>query len=217
MKVIKLALADDHVLFREGLKSIFGRLDDMEVVLETSNGKELLDRVTEHQPDVVLLDLEMPEMDGVECCKELKRRFPGIKILVLTMHEEERMTAYLMEIGANGYLLKNSPKDELCEAIRMVDRQGIYSSKLITNALLHRLQSKSNQPPSLNGPALTRREREVLELIAAEHTNNEIAEKLFISEKTVDGHRNNLLGKLGVRNTAGLIMKAIKLGLLPKD
>lgn len=214
MSSIKVALADDHSLFREGLKSILSRLEGIEIVIEAANGKELLTAMADVIPDVVLLDLEMPEMDGMEACKGIRKSYPDVKVLILTMHEEERMTAYLMEMGANGYLLKNTKKDMLLEAIQTVHETGMYSTDRVTNALLKSLKQRSKKAPGLSTLQLTRREQEVLELIAEELTNTEIGEKLFISEKTVDGHRMNLLSKFGVRNTAGLIMKAVKQGFI---
>lgn len=215
MNTIKVALADDHALFREGLKSILSRQEGISIVIEAGNGRELLDAMVEITPDVVLLDLEMPEMDGVEACKVIRKLYPETKVLILTMHEEERMTAYLMEIGANGYLLKNTKKDVLLEAIKTVDETGMYSTDRVTNALLKSLKQRSKKAPGLGTVQLTRRELEVLELIAQELTNTEIGERLFISEKTVDGHRMNLLSKFGVKNTAGLIMKAVRQGFIP--
>lgn len=214
MSRIKVALADDHGLFREGLKSILTRLEEVEVVIEAANGKELLEAMAQVTPDVLLLDLEMPVMDGVEACKKIREKSTEVKILVLTMHEEERMTAHLMEVGANGYLLKNTRKDELLNAIQTVHDTGMYSTDRVTTALLKSLKQRSRKVTGLGAVQLTRREQEVLALIAEEFTNSEIGEKLFISEKTVDGHRMNLLSKLGVKNTAGLILKAVRLGLI---
>lgn len=214
MSRIKVALADDHALFREGLKAILSRLEGIEVVIEAANGKELIDAMAVNETDVVLLDLEMPEMDGMEACKKIREQSSEVKILVLTMHEEERMTAYLMEIGANGYLLKNTRRDELLNAIRTVHETGMYSTDRVTTALLNSLKQRSKKTPALGTVQLTRREQEVLELIAQELTNAEIGERLFISEKTVDGHRMNLLSKFGVKNTAGLILKAVRQGFI---
>lgn len=214
MSRIKVALADDHALFREGLKAILSRLEGIEVVIEAANGKELIDAMAVNETDVVLLDLEMPEMDGMEACKKIREQSSEVKILVLTMHEEERMTAYLMEIGANGYLLKNTRRDELLNAIQTVHNTGVYSTDRVTTALLNSLKQRSKKTPALGAVQLTRREQEVLELIAQELTNTEIGERLFISEKTVDGHRMNLLSKFNVKNTAGLILKAVRQGFI---
>ncbi|GAB5522498.1 MAG: nitrate respiration regulation response regulator NreC [Roseivirga sp.] len=214
MSTIKVALADDHALFREGLKSILNRLEGVEVVIEAANGSELLEAMAEVTPDVLLLDLEMPVMDGIEACKKIREKDADTKILVLTMHEEERMTAHLMEIGANGYLLKNTRREELLNAIQTVHDTGMYSTDRVTTALLKSLKQRSRKAPGLGAVQLTRREQEVLSLIAQELTNSEIGEKLFISDKTVDGHRMNLLSKFGVKNTAGLIIKAVRLGFI---
>lgn len=216
MNRIKIALADDHRLFREGLVSILSTIEEVEVIVEASNGKELLECVAENVPDVVLLDLEMPEVSGIEACREIRQLYPQVKILVLTMHEGERMTSYLMEIGANGYLLKSTRKEVLKEALLAVYEKGIYTTDALTKALLQSLKHKSYKPQGFGKVELTKRELEVLQLIAQEMTNQEIGEKLFISEKTVEGHRMNLLSKFGVKNTAGLILKSVRQGFLPE-
>ncbi len=211
MATIKLGLIDDHNLFREGIKSLLNKISDIQLVLEAVSGKDLLEQLDHIVPDVILLDLEMEEMNGVDTTIALKKTFPDIKIIILTMHKEERMTSYLMEIGANGYLLKDTNQKELEEAIRSVYEKGVYFNSFVSQALLKGLKNKANKPPAIGkNYQLTSRELEVLELITKEYTTTEIAEQLFLSTRTVEGHRKNLISKLGVKNTAGLIMKAIK-------
>ncbi|WP_339699102.1 response regulator transcription factor [uncultured Roseivirga sp.] len=215
METIKVAIADDHSLFREGLKFILAKMSGIELILEVSNGVELLKGFEKEVPNVVLLDLEMPNGDGVETCKQLKKDYPEVKVLVLTMHSEERMISYLMEIGANGYLLKDIRHDVLKNAIEAVHTQGFYFTNEVSKSLLEGLKKHSRQVPKFGMEvSLSTREKEVLELIAKELTTLEIGERLFISERTVEGHRKNLLSKFDVKNTAGLILKAVKQGFL---
>lgn len=213
--MIKIAIADDHKLFREGLRFLMDQMDDLEVVFEASNGKELLEQMENHEPDVLLLDLDMPEVDGLEALKQLRPRFPSLGIIILTMHSDSKMVAYLMELGANSYLLKDTSPEEFRKAISSVIQEGFYFNKLVSQAMLTGLKGQSKKKPTLNDTeTLTTREIEVLELICQEYTAKEIAEKLFISHRTVEGHRKNLIEKLGVKNTAGLIVKAIKEGII---
>jgi DNA-binding NarL/FixJ family response regulator len=215
METIKVAIADDHSLFREGLKFILAKMSGIELILEVSNGVELLKGFEKEVPNVVLLDLEMPNGDGVETCKQLKKDYPEVRVLVLTMHSEERMISYLMEIGANGYLLKDIRHDVLKNAIEAVHTQGFYFTNEVSKSLLEGLKKHSRQVPKFGMEvSLSTREKEVLELIAKELTTLEIGERLFISERTVEGHRKNLLSKFDVKNTAGLILKAVKQGFL---
>lgn len=215
METIKVAIADDHSLFREGLKFILAKMSGIELILEVSNGIELLKGFEKEVPNVVLLDLEMPNGDGVETCKQLKKDYPEVKVLVLTMHSEERMISYLMEIGANGYLLKDIRHDVLKNAIEAVHTQGFYFTNEVSKSLLEGLKKHSRQVPKFGMEvSLSTREKEVLELIAKELTTLEIGERLFISERTVEGHRKSLLSKFDVKNTAGLILKAVKQGFL---
>jgi len=213
--MIKIAIADDHKLFREGLRFLMDQMDDLEVVFEASNGKELLEQMENHEPDVLLLDLDMPEVDGLEALKQLRPKFPNLGIIILTMHSDSKMVAYLMELGANSYLLKDTSPEEFRKAISSVIQEGFYFNKMVSQAMLTGLKGQSKKKPTLNDTeTLTTREIEVLELICQEYTAKEIAEKIFISHRTVEGHRKNLIEKLGVKNTAGLIVKAIKEGII---
>lgn len=213
--MIQIAIADDHKLFREGLRFLIDQMDNLEVVFEASNGKELLTELKNHNPDILLLDLDMPEVDGLEALKQIRPLYPDLGIIILTMHSDSKMVAYLMELGANSYLLKDTSPDEFNKAITSVMQEGFYFNKMVSQAMLTGLKGQSKKKPSLShAETLTSREVEVLELICQEFTAKEIAEKLFISHRTVEGHRKNLIEKLGVKNTAGLIVKAIKEGLI---
>ncbi|MCO6357949.1 response regulator [Roseivirga pacifica] len=213
--MIKVALADDHKLFREGIRFILGQMEGLEVLFEVSNGAELLETLTEETPDVVLLDLDMPELDGIEVLKSLRPERTDVKIIILSMHSDQKMVAHLMELGANAYLLKDTTHEELEKAIKSVDAEGHYFNEFVSQAMLKGLMSKTKTKPTLKyNVDLTPREIEVLELICQEFTAKEIADKLFISHRTAEGHRKNLIDKLGVKNTAGLVMKAIKEGII---
>ena len=210
-KNIQLGLVDDHNLFREGIKSLLDKISNVTLVLEAVNGKDMFTKLKNDVPDVILLDLEMEEMNGVDATLKLQEEYPEIKVLILTMHKEERMISYLMEIGANGYLLKDTTREELEEAIKTVVKNGFYFNEFVSQALLKGLKNKSGRPLTIGKDYhLTARELEVLELIAEECTTAEIAEKLFLSTRTIEGHRKNLISKLGVKNIAGLVIKAIK-------
>lgn len=213
--MIKIAIADDHKLFREGLRFLVDNMEGVEVIIEAANGKELLASPLLAEADILLLDLDMPEMDGLEALKQLRPTRPDLGIIILTMHSDTKMIAYLMELGANSYLLKDTSPDEFHKAIFSVKKEGFYFSQMVSQAMLNGLKGNSRKKPGLNNQEeLTSREVEVLELICQEFTAKEIAEKLFISHRTVEGHRKNLIEKLGVKNTAGLIVKAIKDGLI---
>ncbi|KAA1247308.1 response regulator transcription factor [Aquimarina sp. RZ0] len=211
MKSIKLGLVDDHTLFREGIKSLLDKIPTIELVLEAVSGKDLLTKLNGTIPDVILLDLEMEDMNGMDTTLQLKKRFPNIRIIILTMHKEERMISYLMEIGANGYLLKDTNREELEDAIKSVYNRGFYFNPFVSQALLKGLKNKGARPPVFSKDYhLTNRELEVLELVTKEYTTAEIAETLFLSIRTIEGHRKNLMVKLGVKNTAGLIITAVR-------
>ncbi|WP_108867685.1 response regulator [Aquimarina aquimarini] len=211
METIKLGLVDDHNLFREGIKSLLKKMEGISLVLESVSGKDLLAQLNNVTPDIILLDLEMEDMNGVDTTLKLQKLYPDLKIIILTMHKEERMISYLMEVGANGYLLKDTNQHELEAAIRSTYEKGFYFNPFVSKALLKGLKHKTTKPPTINKDYhLTSRELEVLEGITQEFTTAEIAEQLFLSVRTIEGHRKNLMNKLGVKNTAGLIVKAVK-------
>ncbi|MEL6590117.1 MAG: response regulator transcription factor [Bacteroidota bacterium] len=214
---IHVALVDDHPLFRQGLQNLMQASGEIEVVMQASNGQELLDQLATHDGplDVILLDLEMPEMDGMKTCQNLREQYPNIKILVLTMHQDARLIQYMLKQGANGYVLKTAKWDELKTAVQKVLENDYYFSDLVGLAMLQNLKYPRQGVPSI-GPkiSLTKREQEVLDYIVRGISTPEIAEKLFISKRTVEGHRHNLLKRLEVNNTAGLVVKALKLNLV---
>ena len=192
-------------------------LDDsegMQVLFEAGNGLELLQKLSEGPvPQVILLDISMPEMDGIEALTRIRQEYPAIKVIMLTMNQDDAMILHVMELGANGYLLKEADPDEVEMAIRSVVETGFYFNERVSRALLTKIVKGDKFKPVFSGMIqLTDREMEVLDLVCHGFTNPEIGEKLFISARTVEGHRKNVMEKMGVRNTAGMIVYAIKKG-----
>jgi two-component system response regulator NreC len=213
MNEIKVLLADDHQIIIDGLKSLLQNTGDIVVAGEANNGREALRLLGILKVDVVLMDIDMPVMNGIDALKEIKRTLPGIKVIILSMHQEAGMIKSLMAIGADGYILKSTSQDELIGAIRKVAGGQPYFSAEVTLSLLNNTQ---NNPSSSKQPVemLTDREEEILKLIAEGFSNKEIGNKLFISHRTVDTHRTNLMKKLNANNIAGLISYAIKNGMV---
>lgn len=211
MSTIKIAIADDYKIFREGLKVGFSADENLEVIMEADNGEDLLKALETIIPDVIIMDLKMPIMDGMEATKAVRKKYPSIKVLVVTMYDDDKFIIHLMENGANGYLLKNTEPDEIRKSIYAVYENGYYFNDVVNKALLKKLVLKNNLKPSFNqNVELTEREMEVLKLICEEKTAAEIAKDIFLSPRSVEGIRQRLIEKIGVRNTAGLVMFAVK-------
>jgi two-component system response regulator NreC len=222
MTMIRVAIADDQVLFRKGMMAIVNAFDGMQITIEADNGRILLDALamTDTLPDVVLLDLSMPELNGVETTKLIHKNYPSLKIIILSVYGEDRFVTHLMDLGVNAYLFKNVEPLEVERAIRAVVETDFYFNEAFLSALKNRmLVKKPRRLLTDDLPAtLTAREIEVLNLICKQLTAPEIAERLSVSIRTVDGHRANLLEKTNARNTAGLVLFAIKNRLLdPAD
>jgi DNA-binding NarL/FixJ family response regulator len=214
-KTIRYAIADDHKIFRRGIIAVLENTPFLKLVLEAENGRELLSNLPKAKPDIILLDLVMPEMDGIETTIEIRKQNSDIKIIVITMHDDEKYVIHLMEIGANGYLLKNADPDEIKMAITAAYENGYYFNDFVNKALLKRVVHKNQLKPVFNkNIELTSREIEVLKLICQELTANEISKLIFLSPRTVEGIRTKLLEKIGVKNTAGLVMYAVKNGIV---
>lgn len=214
MSKIKIAIADDYKIYRDGLKVGLSADDNMEIIGEADNGEELMKVLESISPDVILMDLKMPLMDGMEATKQVRKKYPSIKVLVVTMYEDDKFIIHLMENGANGYLLKNAEPDEIRKSIYAVHENGYYFNDVVNKALLKKLVLKNNLKPSFNQNIdLTEREQEVLKMICEEKTAAEIAKEIFLSPRSVEGIRQRLIEKIGVRNTAGLVMFAVKNGI----
>ncbi|HQW42802.1 MAG: response regulator transcription factor [Chitinophagaceae bacterium] len=211
MSKIKIAIADDYKIYREGLKVGLSADENFDVLFESDNGEELLKALESATPDVIIMDLKMPIMDGMEATKAVRKKYPSIKVLVVTMYDDDKFIIHLMENGANGYLLKNTEPDEIRKSIYAVHENGYYFNDVVNKALLKKLVLKNNLKPSFNqNVELTERELEVLKLICEEKTAAEIAKDIFLSPRSVEGIRQRLIEKIGVRNTAGLVMFAVK-------
>jgi DNA-binding NarL/FixJ family response regulator len=213
---INIAIADDQKLFRKGMAALINSFDDMAIVFEAENGKQLLQLCGEamQKPDIILLDLSMPEMNGLEALKILKEDHPKIKVVILSSHEVENFILATIQAGANGYLAKNAEPEEVELAISEVYKNDFYFTMPMLAIMRKGLVKKASLVSLDNENNLTAREKEVLKLICKQFNSHEIAEKLFLSNRTVEGHRNNLLLKTGSRNTAGLVLFALKHKLL---
>ena len=206
--MINILIADDHQMIIDGLKSMLAAEGEMQVVGEACNGKEVLARLKQVAVDLILMDINMPELDGIDTTRKLKAQYPRVKVLILTMYNKPEFIRNLMEAGADGYILKNTGKEELLLAIHQLHAGQPYWGKEVTKTVMESLRRGGAN----NSFSLTKREKEILKLIVAECTTPEIAEKLFISPFTVETHRKNLLSKLNAKNTAGLVKWAVENG-----
>jgi len=203
--MIKIAIADDHKLFSEGLSSLLGSFETMRVVAQFGNGKLLLDALPELDIDVILMDINMPVLDGIATSKEVISRYPGIRIILLSMHNDYQTVREAIKAGVHGFLIKSVGKEELKLAIETVMNNEEYFTKEITDLLIKRIQS----PDVLQAVKLTPREHDILSCICNGSSTQEIADQLFISTNTVETHRKNLLVKTGCKNSAGLVRFAM--------
>lgn len=219
---ILVGLIEDQFLFRQGVKAILSVWPEIEVVFESPEGFSVISRLQEAAvlPHVLLVDLSLPpdgdkEFSGVEVTDAVRNEFPDIRIIILSVHEDENFIAKLIEHGAHGYLVKDSDPKEVHEAIHSVVEKGSYINARTLQAIQNNLGKKKKvSKPSVMQEQLSKREEEVLQLICQQHTTEEIADKLFISIKTVNGHRNNLLQKTGSKNVAGLVLYAVRNGVV---
>lgn len=213
-KEIQILLVDDHPMIRHGIKALLEDVPQMSVVDEASNGEEAIKKYSGNDYDLLIMDIKMPGLDGIEATKSIKKLDKDAKILALSMYDEHRFITRMLQAGAKGYILKNTGKEELVTAIKKVMSGDTYFSSDVSNIMMSQFMSdgpskKKETTANLN-ISLTKREREIIEMIANEMTNSEIAEELHISPRTVDTHRRNLLQKLDVKNTAGLVKYALQ-------
>jgi DNA-binding NarL/FixJ family response regulator len=212
--MIRILICDDHQLVIDGLQLMLHQVPDMTCVGTAKNGREALDLLSSIDTDVLLLDINMPEMDGLECCKLVHEHYPKVKVLILSMMAEISLVKNILKQGASGFLLKNAGKDELIEAIRSVyDGKSAFSESLL-EILLSPVSPQQVRQKNSPFPSISRREKQILQLIVDEKTTSEIGEALFISFGTVETHRRSLLLKLNARNTAGLVRSALEYDLL---
>lgn len=212
---IKVAIADDHTLFRDGMVRIVNDFENMRVIYEAEDGKELLARMKEQLPDIVLMDLEMPEMDGMEATAIITEKYPVVKVIALTQYKEEQLILHTLEQGASAYLLKTAKPEEVEFVIYKVLEKGYYHSEEVANALQNNISPKIKSKTGLNlEEELTARELEMLPHIAKGYTSDKIGGKICLSKNTVNNYRKSLLKKTGCANTAELIAWAAKNGLI---
>lgn len=208
---MNVLLVDDHAIVTDGLQALLANESEFTIKGVARNGKMALDMLNVLKVDIVLMDIDMPEMDGIQSTQLIKSIMPDKKVLMLTMHHEKAMIKTMMDIGADGYLLKNSTKDELMKALRIVQSGGTYFSEDV-QSILEKADPVSKG--TLDNYNLTEREIEIIKLIAEGYSNKQIGEKLFISHRTVDTHRTNLMNKLDVHNVAGIVKFAMTHGMM---
>ena len=210
--IIRIAIADDHALFRRGMVALLKSIPDFEVIFEAANGQEMVDKIPEIMPDLVIMDLKMPVMDGIKATEIIRKTWPSVRVVVISMHDEDQFVTHLMELGANGYILKDADPDEVEFAIRTIVAQEYYYGPFL-NKVMHRKvmdKSKKREANLSNKIHFTERELEIIHLICEGLTTAQIAEKVFLSHRTVDGHRTSIMDKLAVKNTAGVVVYAVK-------
>ena len=212
---IKIGIADDHKIFRKGVILSMRQYTNLKFVLEAENGEDLLQKIPGNEPDIILCDLKMPLKDGIDATKIITKEYPKIRVIILTMYEDDRFVGHLMDCGAAGYLLKNTEPAEVYKAINDVKRTGFYLSPFVNRILIRKNYSKQKFNPSLASEAvLSEREKEVLMLVCMEYTASEIAAKMFISPRTVEAIKDRLMERFGVKNSVGLVFYAMKNRLL---
>jgi two-component system nitrate/nitrite response regulator NarL len=210
---IRVLLVDDHPLVRAGIRSCLEEHDGIEMAGEASNGREAVEMATDLRPDIILMDISMPEMNGLQATQEIRSILPDAKVIILTMHDNKDYVLSFIEHGARGYLLKDSQPDEIIRAVKTVHSDGTYFSQTHSQLVIEEFVRKASAPPPQPQPSLSEREKEILSFIAEGLSNKEIAAKAFISIRTVETHRENIMRKLDIHSVAGLTKYAIANGL----
>jgi DNA-binding NarL/FixJ family response regulator len=214
-KRLKIFIADDHTLFRKAMVNLISGFENIEEVKDAENGKELLTLMKYQQPDVAIVDLQMPVMDGTETCENIIGKYPEVKVIVLTMHDSDKYILHMMEMGVHAFLLKNTEPEELQQAIESVIEKDFYHNDLVASVLRKNMKErKQGHRPSFNAIELSEREKEIVMLVCQELTIKEISQKLSLSENTVRNHRSNIMEKVGVNNMVGLVKYAYDIGLM---
>ena len=212
-----IVLADDHVLIRHGIKNIIKLDKELEVIGEVCNGEELLECLKKNIPDLVILDISMPKVTGIEAVALVKKKYPQVKVLILTMHKNKQYFYHAMSGGADGYLMKDDSDDELLLAIRKIQSGKNYISPMLTDDFTADIISAHRNQQSLPFRGLTKREHEVLKLVVEGYTSKDVAQKLCLSPRTVDHHRAKLLKKFSLKNSADLVSFAVRNGFVTPD
>ena len=217
MHTIKVVVADDHTILRQGIKALLDNQAGIEVIGEAKDGREALTLIERLQPDVILMDIAMPGLNGLEATRRIKKKFPKIKVLVLTMYTNEEYVFQILQAGANGYLVKETAFQDLISAITAVYRDEAFMSPSISKKVINRYTQRAQKTNDTTCDVLTTREREVLQLIAEGSSSKKIAEALFISPKTVETHRTHIMDKLNIHNRTDLVKYAIRKGIVDID
>ena len=217
MGKIKVLVADDHTILRQGIKALLDNQEGIEVIGEAKDGREALAIIEETLPDVILMDIAMPGLNGLEATRRIKKKFPRMKVLVLTMYTNEEYIFQILNAGANGYLVKETAFQDLISAIKAVYKNEAFMSPSISKKVINSYIKKAQDDEEQTCEILTTRERESLQLIAEGNSRKKIAELLFISPKTVETHRTHIMDKLNIHNRTGLIKYAIRKGMVDVD
>lgn len=217
MEKIKVLVADDHTILRQGIKALLDNQEGIEVVGEAKDGREAIKTIEEVFPDVILMDIAMPGLNGLEATRRIKKKFPKIKVVVLTMHANEEYIFQILKAGADGYLVKETAFQDLISAINAVCKGEAFMSPSISKTVIHNYMQRAKGEEKAGCDTLTTREREILQLVAEGNSNKKIAEALFISPKTVETHRTHIMDKLNIHDRAGLIKYAIRKGIANLD
>lgn len=211
----KVALVDDHVLLRKGLATLIDSFDEFSVVFQADNGEQMQQKMdSDNLPDLVLLDINMPKMDGYASAMWLKQKYPLIKIMALSMYDNENAVIRMFKAGAKGYILKDCEPPELRSALLSIMERGYYYSELVTGKLIHSINKLDDDNDMRNMTQLNDREIQFLKFVCTEMTYKEIAERMFLSPRTIDGYRDALFEKLNIKTRVGLVMYAIKNGFV---
>ena len=211
MEQIKVAIADDHQIFRKGVILSMRSYTNIKFIFEADNGEDLLVKIALNEPDVILCDLKMPIKDGIDTTKQITKDFPKIRVIILTMYEDERFVSHLMDCGAAGYLLKSTDPAEIKKAIQDVISTGFYLNPFVNKVLIKKNYGKPKFNPNLTTDVVvSEREKEVLTLVCMEFTATEIAKKMDISSRTVEAIKDRLMERFGVKNSVGLVFYAMK-------
>ncbi len=213
---LKILLADDHRIIRDGLRALLHGEPDMHVVAEAENGRATVKLARQHLPDIIILDIGMPDLNGIEAARQILKDNPGARVIALSMHSDKRFVSQMLQVGASGYLPKDCAFEELIQAVRTIQAGRVYLSPeiagIVVEDYVNRMQFASCEEPSLSP-----REREVLQLLAEGRTTREVAAELYLSIKTVETHRLQIMNKLGIRSVAELVKYAIRQGLTELD
>lgn len=215
---IRLVVADDHEIFLDGLALMLSRQENIVLVGQASDGRELLEVVEREQPDVIMTDIKMPRMDGITATRQILGKFPEARIIALSMFDEEDQIVEMLEAGAKGYLLKNADKQEILDAISSVYEDRVYYCKSTSAKLTGMIaKSKFNPYKQREVVSFTEREHEIIQLICQQFTAQQIGDRIFLSKRTVEGYRTRILEKMNVKNTAGVVMYALKNNLIREE